>query len=50
LLPPVYERLTEGFATADLAAAKRLLATLGYEPWRPSRPNGLARDKSAQRV
>jgi hypothetical protein len=26
---PVYDRFTEGFETADLKAAERLLATLG---------------------
>jgi predicted ATPase len=29
LLAPVYDRLTEGFETADLRAAERLLPTLG---------------------
>jgi predicted ATPase len=29
LLAPVYDRFTEGFETADLRAAERLLATLG---------------------
>jgi hypothetical protein len=28
LLAPVYHRFTEGFGTADLIAAKRLLASL----------------------
>jgi len=28
LLPPLLEQFTEGFETADLAAAERLLATL----------------------
>jgi predicted ATPase len=29
VLEPVFERFTEGFATADLRAAKRVLASLG---------------------
>jgi predicted ATPase len=32
LLQPIYDRFTEGFDTADLIAAKQLLAELGDTP------------------
>jgi predicted ATPase len=38
LLAPVYGRFTEGFATADLRAAKRLLKELGGADRMPEGP------------
>ena len=34
LLQPVFEQFVEGSDTADLKAAERLLATLGYAKYR----------------